>query len=64
MGGKDKGEIRSLLREKLNSTTGASEGGECRLVTLKEPIGIDVLEKRIKSHLNLSQSSFQLPASA
>jgi dinuclear metal center YbgI/SA1388 family protein len=55
MGGKDKGEIRSLLREKLNPTTGGSEGGECRLVTLKEPIGIDVLEKRIKSHLNLSQ---------
>lgn len=60
MGGKEKGEIRSLLREKLNPTTGASEGGECRLVTLKEPIGVDVLEKRIKSHLNLSQSLFRL----
>ena len=60
MGGKDQGEIRSLLREKSNPATGASEGGECRLVTLKEPIGVDVLEQRIKSHLKLSQSLFRL----
>lgn len=54
---KEDGEIRSLIGDKLN-TSGESEGGEGRLVTLKEPIGVDVLEKRIKSHLKLSQSQF------
>jgi len=58
MRGKEDGEIRSLMGDKLNATTGQSEGGACRLVTLKEPIGMDVLEKRIKSHLKLSQSLF------
>jgi putative NIF3 family GTP cyclohydrolase 1 type 2 len=56
--GKEDCEIRSLNGDKLNTTSGASEGGEGRLVTLKEPIGVDVLEKRIKSHLKLSQSQF------
>jgi putative NIF3 family GTP cyclohydrolase 1 type 2 len=55
--GKEDCEIRSLVDDKLN-TSGESEGGEGRLVTLKEPIGLDVLEKRIKSHLKLSQSLF------
>jgi hypothetical protein len=58
MRGKEDGEIRSLIGDKLSATSGESEGGEGRLVTLKEPIGIDVLEKRIKSHLKLSQSLF------
>ncbi|KAJ3511458.1 hypothetical protein NLJ89_g4089 [Agrocybe chaxingu] len=56
MKGKDDGEIRSLICEKLNAASGESEGAEGRLVTLREPIGMDVLEKRIKSYLKLSQS--------
>jgi len=56
MRGKEDGEIRALLGEKLKPMSGESEGGEGRLVTLKEPIGIDILEKRVKSHLKLSQS--------
>lgn len=55
---KDDGEIRALLGEKLSPTSGESEGAEGRLVTLKEPIAIDVLENRIKTHLKLSQSLF------
>ena len=52
---KEEGEIRALAAEKLNPSTGESEGGEGRIVTLKEPIAMDVLEKRIKSYLKLSQ---------
>jgi putative NIF3 family GTP cyclohydrolase 1 type 2 len=55
---KSDGEIRALVAEKLNPSSGESEGGEGRIATLKEPIAIDVLEKRIKSHLKLSQSLF------
>jgi putative NIF3 family GTP cyclohydrolase 1 type 2 len=54
---KGDGEIRALVAEKLNASSGESEGGEGRIVTLKEPIAMDVLEKRIKSHLKLSQST-------
>ncbi|KAF8971886.1 GTP cyclohydrolase 1 type 2/Nif3 [Flammula alnicola] len=61
MNGKADGEIRALVREKLNATSGESEGGEGRLVTLKEPIGMDVLERRIKSHLKLSQIQVGYP---
>ena len=53
---KDDGEIRALVAEKLNASSGESEGGEGRIVTFKEPIAMDVLEKRIKSYLKLSQS--------
>ena len=53
---KDDGEIHALGAEKLNPSTGKSEGGEGRIVTLKEPIAMDVLEKRIKSYLKLSHS--------
>ncbi|CAA7264951.1 unnamed protein product [Cyclocybe aegerita] len=63
MKGKDDGEIRSLIREKLDATSGESEGGEGRLVTLREPIGMDVLEKRIKSHLKLLQIQVGYPGS-
>ena len=55
---KGDGEIRALVAEKLNASSGESEGGEGRIVTLKEPIAMDVLEKRIKSHLKLSQSKY------
>lgn len=55
---KEDGQVRALVREKVNTTTGISEGAEGRLVTLKEPISMDVLEKRIKSHLKLAQSLF------
>ena len=60
MNEKDDGEIRALVREKLDATSGASEGAEGRLVTLKEPITMDVLEKRVKAHLKLPQSLFIL----
>ena len=53
---KGDGEIRALVAEKLNASSGDSEGGEGRIVTFKEPIAMEVLEKRIKSHLKLSQS--------
>ena len=56
MNSKEDGEIRALVREKLNAATGDCEGAEGRLVTLREPIGMDILERRIKSHLKLSQS--------
>jgi putative NIF3 family GTP cyclohydrolase 1 type 2 len=58
MKAKSDGEIRTLVAEKLNASSGESEGGEGRIVTLKEPVAISVLEKRIKSHLKLSQSLF------
>lgn len=58
MKAKGDGEIRALVSEKLNAQSGESEGGEGRIVTFKEPIAIDVLEQRIKSHLKLSQSLF------
>ena len=53
---KGDGEIRALVAEKLNPMSGESEGGEGRIVIFKEPIAMEVLEKRIKSHLKLSQS--------
>lgn len=55
---KGDGEIRALVAEKLNDSSGESEGGQGRIVTLKEPIAMEVLEKRIKLHLKLSQSLF------
>ncbi|PPQ69665.1 hypothetical protein CVT26_001534 [Gymnopilus dilepis] len=64
MNSKDDGEIRALLGEKLSPTTGESEGAEGRLVILKEPIAIDVLEKRIKTHLKLSQIQVAYPDTA
>lgn len=54
----DDGEIRGLVREKLNEATGECEGAEGRLVILKEPIEMATLEGRIKSHLKLAQSTF------
>ena len=59
MDNRDDGEIASLDGEKINSSTGQSEGGAGRLVILKQPVTIDVLEKRVKSHLKLSQSGCQ-----
>ena len=58
MAGKEDGQIRSLAGDKLNATSGESEGGEGRLVTLSNAIGMDVLERRVKAHLQLSQSLF------
>lgn len=58
MAGKEDGQICSLVGDKLNATSGESEGGEGRLVTLNNAIGIDVLERRVKAHLQLSQSLF------
>ena len=59
---KGDGEIRALVAEKLNPTSGESEGGEGRIMIFKEPIAIEVLEKRIKSHLKLSQSMLFSPS--
>ncbi|KAF8902190.1 NGG1 interacting factor 3-like protein [Gymnopilus junonius] len=61
MKSKDDGEIRALLGEKISPASGESEGAEGRLVTLKEPIPIVVLENRIKSHLKLSQIQVGYP---
>ncbi len=58
MAGKEDGQIRSLVGDKLNATSGESEGGEGRLVTLSNAIGMDVLERRVKAHLQLCQSLF------
>lgn len=55
MGTREGGEVKHLVGEKLHPTTGLSEGGEGRLVTLREPIGFDKLVERVKSHLKLSQ---------
>lgn len=49
------GDVKALVGEKLGGS-GESEGAEGRLVTLAVPIGIDVLESRIKTHLGLAQS--------
>jgi len=61
MKAKGDGEIRALVTEKLDASCGESEGGQGRIVTLKEPIAMDVLEKRIKSHLKLSQIQVAYP---
>ncbi|KAF8174948.1 NGG1p interacting factor 3 [Pholiota molesta] len=58
MNGKGNGEIRSLDGDFQHSN---SEGGQGRLVELNEAIGMDVLEKRIKSHLKLSQIQVGYP---
>ncbi|KIK52053.1 hypothetical protein GYMLUDRAFT_50126 [Collybiopsis luxurians FD-317 M1] len=54
IGNKDSGVIRPLEHEKY-SPSGDSEGALGRLVTLKAPISMDALEKRIKEHLKLPQ---------
>ena len=54
-GDKEAGTVRSLV----GGTTRADrvdEGGEGRLVTLNSSIAMELLERRIKAHLNLSQS--------
>ncbi|TFK42202.1 NIF3-like protein-like protein [Crucibulum laeve] len=61
MSGKD-GEIRALVGEKL-SATGESEGAEGRLVVLNQPIAMDELVRRVKSHLELSQVQVGYPSS-
>jgi putative NIF3 family GTP cyclohydrolase 1 type 2 len=55
MGTRENGEVKHLVAEKINPTTGLSEGGEGRLVTLHEPIGFHKLVEGVKSHLKLSQ---------
>jgi len=61
MAGKEDGQIRSLVGDKLNATSGESEGGEGRLVTLNNAIRMDVLERRVKAHLQLSQIQVGYP---
>ena len=54
-GDKEAGTVRSLV----GGTTRADrvdEGGEGRLVTLNSSIAMELLERRIKAHLDLSQS--------
>ncbi|KAF9011425.1 NGG1 interacting factor 3-like protein [Cyathus striatus] len=58
---KGDGEVSALVGEKIGPA-GESEGAEGRLVTLKVPIPMDVLERRIKSLLNLSQLQVGYPA--
>ena len=55
--GQDRG--AGTVRSLVGGTTRVDkvdEGGEGRLVTLNSSIGMEVLERRIKTHLNLSQS--------
>lgn len=47
------GVVEALVGQKINPTTGESEGAEGRLVTLNHPIEIGELERRIKTHLRL-----------
>jgi putative NIF3 family GTP cyclohydrolase 1 type 2 len=47
--------VNHLVGEKFHPTSGVSEGGEGRLLTLREPIGFEKLVERVKSHLKLSQ---------
>jgi hypothetical protein len=55
-GDKEAGAVTSLVAR--GETT--DDGGDGRLVTLSSPIGMDVLEDRIKSHLSLSQSEYTI----
>jgi len=50
----DDGVIEPLVGRKVNPVTGEEEGAEGRLVTLKQPIDIHELERRIKAHLKLA----------
>jgi len=49
------GEVISVLGEKKTGPNLVVEGGQGRLVTLKEPIQMSELETRIKNHLNLTE---------
>ncbi|KAF9528115.1 NGG1p interacting factor 3 [Crepidotus variabilis] len=51
---REDGEIRALSEERLNATSGKSEGAEGRLVTFREPILMGELQSRIKAHLKLT----------
>ena len=53
------GKASALVAEKLNPSSGESEGAEGRLVTLPEPIAMNVLEQRVKTYLKLSQGEGQ-----
>ena len=54
-GKRDDASISVLGKEKLD-LGGGTEGGEGRLVSLKQPIEMRELEKRMLNHLQLSQS--------
>jgi putative NIF3 family GTP cyclohydrolase 1 type 2 len=55
----DEGQIRVLAEQTLGPN-GQTEGGEGRLVTLKEPIDMKELEKRVSNHLRVPQSQLSL----
>ncbi|KAF5352533.1 hypothetical protein D9756_006215 [Leucocoprinus leucothites] len=61
---REDGEVKHLVGEKFHPTSGVSEGGEGRLVTLHEPIGFEKLVERVKSHLKLSQLQVGYPANS
>ncbi|KAJ3742894.1 NGG1p interacting factor 3 [Lentinula detonsa] len=54
MGGRMAGTVRPLQTEKF-SPTGDSDGALGRLVTLRTPATMEMIEKRVKDHLKLSQ---------
>lgn len=61
---KTNGDIEILGKKKVD-LAGVEEGGEGRVVRLKQPIMIEELEDRIKRHLKLSHSeSYILTSSA
>ncbi|KXN84973.1 Putative GTP cyclohydrolase 1 type 2 [Leucoagaricus sp. SymC.cos] len=63
MGTREDSEVKHLVGEKFHPTSGLSEGGEGRLVTLHKPIGFDSLVERdfLLSRLTFLQVGF--PAS-
>lgn len=54
-GGHEHGDIEILGKKKLD-WAGIEEGGEGRVVKLKQPVHMSDLEARIKKHLNISHS--------
>lgn len=54
MGEKNDGIVRPLQNEKL-SPAGNSEGALGRMVTLQSPVSMEIIVKRVKEHLKLSQ---------
>jgi putative NIF3 family GTP cyclohydrolase 1 type 2 len=55
-GDKEAGTVKSLVGGTSRADM-IDDGGAGRLVTLNSSIGMETLERRIKSHLNLSQSA-------
>jgi hypothetical protein len=58
-GDKEAGTVTSLIGGTARAEA-TDDGGDGRLVTFGSPIGMGILEGRIKNHLGLSQSEYTL----